>query len=80
MAYETLVAAFDTPAHAAAAIEALKAGGFHEDDLSIFDKDRLSAGSKDVKEASLWHRLFGGIYTNTRRRYLGRPSIAAAPC
>jgi stress response protein YsnF len=60
MAYETLVAAFDTPAHAAAAIEALKAGGFHEDDLSIFDKDRLSAGSKDVKEASLWHRLFGG--------------------
>jgi hypothetical protein len=30
MAYETLVAVFDTPVHAAAAAPALKAGGFHE--------------------------------------------------
>ena len=42
MAYETLVAVFDTPAHAAAAADALKAGGFHEDDMSVFDNDRLS--------------------------------------
>ena len=67
MAYETLVAVFDTPEHAEAAVEALKAGGFHEDDISIFDSDRLSAGSskisKDVKEAGLWHRIFGsGLY------------------
>jgi len=67
MAYETLVAVFDTPEHAEAAVEALKAGGFHEDDISIFDSDRLSAGSskisKDVKEAGLWHRMFGtGLY------------------
>jgi uncharacterized protein (TIGR02271 family) len=63
MAYETLVAVFDTPEHAKAAVEALKTGGFHDDDISVFDKDRLSAGksaiSKDVKEAGLWHRLFG---------------------
>lgn len=67
MAYETLVAVFDTPEHAEAAVEALKAGGFHEDDISIFDSDRLSAGTstiaKDVKEAGLWHRIFGsGLY------------------
>jgi len=63
MAYETLVAVFDTPEHANAAIEALKTGGFHDDDISLFDKNRLMAGkgsiSKDVKEAGLWHRLFG---------------------
>jgi uncharacterized protein (TIGR02271 family) len=63
MAYETLVAVFDTPDHANAAVEALKTGGFHDDDISLFDRDRLMAGkgnmSKDVREAGLWHRLFG---------------------
>jgi uncharacterized protein (TIGR02271 family) len=63
MAHETLVAVFDSPEHAEAAVEALKAGGFHEDDISIFDNDRLTAGNrkiaKDVREAGLWHRLFG---------------------
>src|SRR5215469_14587302 len=63
MAYETLVAVFDTPENTKAAVEALKTGGFHDDDISVFDRDRLSAGksaiSKDVKEAGLWHRLFG---------------------
>jgi uncharacterized protein (TIGR02271 family) len=64
MAYETLVAVFDTAAHAEAAAEALKTGGFHDDDISIFDNDRLSAGTtalaQNVKEAGLWHRMFGG--------------------
>jgi uncharacterized protein (TIGR02271 family) len=64
MTYETLVAVFDTPEHAQAAIEALKAGGFHEDDISVFDRGRLAAGAgtiaKNVKEDGLWHRLFGG--------------------
>ena len=64
MAYETLVAVFETPTHAAAAANALKAGGFHEDDMSVFDNDRLSSGTstlaQSVKEAGLWHRLFGG--------------------
>jgi len=41
MAYQTVVAAFDTPAHAQAAVEALKAGGFHADDISLFDKNRV---------------------------------------
>ena len=63
MAYETLVAVYDTPAHADAAVKALKAAGFHESDISVFDDERLKAGketlSAGVKEAGLWHRLFG---------------------
>ena len=63
MAYETLVAVYDTAAHADAAVKALKAAGFHESDISVFDDERLKAGkmtlSAGVKEAGLWHRLFG---------------------
>lgn len=63
MAFETLVAAFDTKEHATAAVSALKAGGFHSDDISIFDHSRLKVG-KDVvgvapKSIGLWQRLFG---------------------
>jgi hypothetical protein len=53
----------DTRGHADAAVKALKAGGFANADISIFDDDRLAGGKKaiaaDVKEAGLWHRLFG---------------------
>jgi uncharacterized protein (TIGR02271 family) len=63
MAYETLVAVYDTPPHAEAAVKALKAAGFDESDISVFDSARLKAGrtslSPGVKEAGLWHRLFG---------------------
>ena len=84
MAYETLVAVFDIPEHAEAAVEALKTGGFHDDDISVFDKARLAAGksaiSKDVKEAGLWHRLLTGTCTVTKQRCLVRPSTAVARC
>jgi uncharacterized protein (TIGR02271 family) len=63
MGYETLVAVYDTEAHAEAAVKALKAAGFAESDISVFDNDRLKAGrtalSAGVKEAGLWQRLFG---------------------
>src|SRR6516225_4225751 len=63
MAYETVVAVFDTAAHAEAAIKALKAGGFADADISLFDDARLKAGkaaiAAGVREAGLWHRLFG---------------------
>ena len=63
MAYETLVAVYDTPAHADAAVKALKAAGFAESDISVFDSARLKAGKSTmaagVKETGLWHRLFG---------------------
>jgi stress response protein YsnF len=63
MAFETLVAAFDTKELATAAVNALKAGGFHSDDISVFDHSRLKVG-KDVvgtapKQAGLWQWLFG---------------------
>src|SRR5215467_179371 len=63
MAYETIVAVFDTAAHAEAAVKALKAGGFANTDISIFDENRLASGKNaiaaGVREAGLWHRLFG---------------------
>ena len=55
MSYQTVVAAFDTAAHAQAAVEALKAGGFHADDISVFDKNRVG-----MREPGLWNRMFGG--------------------
>jgi uncharacterized protein (TIGR02271 family) len=74
MAYETLVAVYDTPAHADAAVKALTAAGFHESDISVFDEARLKAGrtalSGGVKEAGLWHRLFGGdVYKHEAEIY-----------
>ena len=63
MTYEALVAVYDTPGHADAAVKALKAAGFAESDISVFDEARLKAGrstlATGVKEAGLWHRLFG---------------------
>ena len=55
MSYQTVVAAYDTAAHAQAAVDALKAGGFHTDDISLFDKDRVG-----LRESGLWQRMFGG--------------------
>ena len=71
MAYQTIVAAFDTPAHAQAAVDALKAGGFHTDDISMFDRNRVG-----LREPGLWQRIFGGglaqheadVYTQSLER------------
>jgi stress response protein YsnF len=63
MAFETLVAAFDTKEHATAAVAALKAGGFHSDDISIFDHSRLKVGKEVIgtapRQAGVWQWLFG---------------------
>jgi uncharacterized protein (TIGR02271 family) len=63
MTYETLVAVYDTPEHADAAVKALKAAGFAESDISVFDEERLKAGratlGAGIKEPGLWQRLFG---------------------
>ena len=72
MAYQTIVAVFDTAAHAAAAVEALKAGGFAAADISVFDRDRLTAGraAANAREPGLWHRLFGGnMYQHEAKVY-----------
>lgn len=63
MAYETIVAVYDTAAHADAAVKALKAGGFANADISVFNADRLATDKRDLaaglKQAGLWNRLFG---------------------
>jgi uncharacterized protein (TIGR02271 family) len=63
MAYETIVAVFDAPSNADAAVKALRTGGFADADISIFDQKRLasSAGGKPggFKEIGVWRRLFG---------------------
>ena len=65
MAYETIVAVFDTAEHARAAVDALKAGGFHDEDISIVDQSRFAGAGSDAtsgsaREPGLWGRLFGG--------------------
>lgn len=72
MPYETLVAVYDTQVHADAAVKALKAAGFAETDISVFDSARLKAGKSPsgVKEPGLWHRLFGAdVYQHEANIY-----------
>src|SRR5262245_65195816 len=72
MAYQTIVAVFDTAAHADAAVEALKAGGFAAADISVFDRDRLAGGREaaNLREPGVWRRLFGGnLYQHEARVY-----------
>lgn len=59
MAYETLVAVYDTIANAQAASRALNAAGFADSDISIFDRDRLSGIATVTNKQSMWQRLFG---------------------
>jgi len=59
MAYETLVAVYDTMAHAEAAVNALKSGGFAGSDISIFDAKRFAADKAAAVKPGLWSRLFG---------------------
>jgi hypothetical protein len=56
MNYQTIVAAFDTPANGQAAVERLKAGGFHAEDISSFDKSRRVG----LRQPGLLDRMFGG--------------------
>jgi uncharacterized protein (TIGR02271 family) len=64
MTYQTMVAAFDTPDHAQAAVNALKVGGFHGDDISILDKAYLEKTGGATKQGldgpGTWRRIFGG--------------------
>jgi uncharacterized protein (TIGR02271 family) len=63
MAYETIVAVYDTQANADAAVKALRAGGYANADISVFNADRLAGDKKTIaaglKQAGLWNRLFG---------------------
>jgi stress response protein YsnF len=64
MAQETIIAVFDTAAHAQAAARALEIAGFPANDINTFDSARLSstAAGGGVRDVGLWQRLFGGDY------------------
>lgn len=71
MKYQTIVAAFDNSTHAQAAAKALKAGGFHEADISVLDR-HAAADSRvwSDKSHGLWQRLFGtGVQENEATVY-----------
>ncbi len=60
MAYEKVVAVFDTPAHAQNAVRALEAAGFASSDISVVNQDTVDdRGTKVASESGFWHRLFG---------------------
>jgi uncharacterized protein (TIGR02271 family) len=63
MAYEKVVAAYDTAAHAQSAIAALRAGGFADADISVIDQARVRSVVSDIDTRAdahgIWHSLFG---------------------
>jgi uncharacterized protein (TIGR02271 family) len=60
MAYEKVVAVFDTSDHAQTAMRALKSAGFAPEDISIVNNDTLDdRGARVASESGFWHRLFG---------------------
>ena len=77
MSYETLVAVYDTPAHADAAVSALKAAGFHDSDISVFSGDRLKAGkaalSANVRSRASGTGCLARTFTSTRPPSMARP-------
>ncbi len=63
MSYETIVAAFDAPDHAEAAVDALRSGGFANQDISVFHEDLLKSGkggsASKIDDAAFWQEVFG---------------------
>lgn len=57
MGYEKIVAAYDKVGKAREAAHALEASGFPPGDISLLNRDTLSAS--EVREAGIWRRLFG---------------------
>jgi uncharacterized protein (TIGR02271 family) len=60
MAYEKVVAVFDTVEHAQNAVRALQGAGFPAADISVVNNQTLDdRGAKVATETGFWHRLFG---------------------
>lgn len=60
MAYEKVVAVFDTAEHAQNAVRALQGAGFPAADISVVNNETLDdRGAKVATESGFWHRLFG---------------------
>jgi uncharacterized protein (TIGR02271 family) len=72
MAQETIVAVYDTAEHAQAARRALEKAGFPSSDISILNKDRLASGGREIRDAGIWQRLFGGEIREHEAEVYGR--------
>lgn len=59
MRYETIVAVYDTAAHAEAAKHALIAAGTPSGEISLIGKERLAPGGIPIPDVGVWQRLFG---------------------
>jgi uncharacterized protein (TIGR02271 family) len=57
MAYEKLVAFYDSTEKARRAANALESSGFTSNDIRVLDRE--SFNDKDAREGSVWQRLFG---------------------
>ena len=57
MAYEIIVAAYDKLGKAKDAAHALESSGFQTSDISLLNRDNMS--STEVRDNSVWRRLFG---------------------
>jgi uncharacterized protein (TIGR02271 family) len=59
MNYEKIVTLYDTADHAEAAKRNLEAAGFPSSEISIINSKTLGVPSDKLRDAGLWHRLFG---------------------
>ena len=58
MFYEKVVAAYDTPGHAEAAVNTLKSAGYSPSDMSVI-RNEGDISRADFSELGFWQRLFG---------------------
>ena len=57
MAYERIIALYDRADKAEEAARALESSGFNSSDINVSNGERL--GDKDVRDNSVWQRMFG---------------------
>jgi uncharacterized protein (TIGR02271 family) len=72
MKYETIVAVYDTAAHADAAKRALMASGVAPSQISTIGKDRLAPGGVPIQDIGVWQRLFGDDIREHEAHVYGR--------
>jgi uncharacterized protein (TIGR02271 family) len=75
MTYEKVVTVYDTLAHAEKAVAVLKAAGYNAGDISILNRQALAseeAHALDLREPSLWRRLFGSNVHDHEATVYGR--------
>ena len=72
MRYETIVAVYDSAAHAEAAKHALVASGTPSSEISLIGKDRLAPGGIPIPDIGVWQRLFGDDIREHEAHVYGR--------